>query len=145
MPVRVAVRLGGIGFGLAAAVTLVACGWSGPAAAPVSQETGIQAYLTCLSNNGVTLPNTGLSFGANGSARPSFGGRPSTRPSGAQARPSGSPGARGGGFGGFGGGGLFGTAAPVGVDQATWDKATKACASVRPTAGPSAGAGGVSS
>jgi hypothetical protein len=51
------------------------------------------------------------------------------RPSG--ARPSGSarPGGPGGGFG-------FGDQPPAGVDQATWDKAQRACASLRPSGNP---------
>lgn len=61
-------------------------------------------------------------------------GRPTAFPSG-QPRPSGSGGFRGGG------GGFFGTAAPDGVDQQTWEKAQKACESLRPTAFPNGGNG----
>jgi hypothetical protein len=109
-----------------------ACGSSGPdQPAAASAQTGLAAYQSCLGSHGVTLPsNTG---------RPSFspGARPSFSPG---ARPSFSPGGGGGG-GGFGGG-LFGTQAPSGVDQSTWDAALQACASVRPTAGPSGNRGG---
>lgn len=126
-------RLVVAGIGLAAAGLLVAaCGASGaPAATPVAQ-TGIQAYLACLSQNGVTIPDATRSPGT----RPS--GRASVRPS---ARPSPSPGASGFGRdgGGFGGFGIFGNQPPAGVDQATWDKAMAACSSLRPTAGPSGG------
>jgi hypothetical protein len=61
-------------------------------------------------------------------------GRPSGFPT---VRPSGS-GRGGGGFpgGGPGGGGFFGSQAPPGVDQSTWDKAQKACAKLRPTGIP---------
>ena len=104
-----------------------ACGSSGPAQpAAASAQTGTAAYLSCLRSHGVTLPsNTG---------------RPSFSPG---ARPSFSPGAGGGGGGGGGfGGGFLGTRAPSGVDQSTWDAATQACASLRPTAGPSGNRGG---
>ena len=78
------------------------------------------AYIACMAKNGVTitLPS--------GGARPSRS--PGEFPSG-QPRPSGSAGARGGGF--PGGGGMF--QKPAGVDDATWQKAQEACASVRPS------------
>jgi hypothetical protein len=110
------------------------CGGAGNAAgpAPTSQGNGFQAYLSCLSNNGVKLPTGGFGRGGGNrpSDRPTDQPRPTDRPSG------GFGGGRGGGFGGF-----FGTQAPTGVDQATWDKAMTACNSLRPTGGPGGGGG----
>jgi hypothetical protein len=83
------------------------------------------AYTDCLKKNGVTVT---IPTGAPRN-RPS--GEP--RPSGAP-RPSGSAGQRGGGFPG---GGQF--AKPAGVDDATWQKAQAACASVRPSGRPGGG------
>jgi hypothetical protein len=107
-----------------------ACSSGGVEPAAASQQSGMQSYLTCLGEHGVNVPTN--------SARPSGSARPtgsfSPRPSG-----SGGPrfGAGGGGFGGF-----FGTQAPAGVDQATWDAALQACSSLRPTANPSGGPNG---
>ena len=123
---------------LAVGALAVACsGGSGtpsPAANAQNSAGGFAAYTACLAQNGVTLPSRGAGFG-NGGGQFRSG----------QPRPSRSPGeTRGpGGFGGggFGGGGFLGTQAPAGVDQATWDKAMKACNGLRPTAGPSGGAG----
>jgi hypothetical protein len=84
------------------------------------------AYTQCLQKNGVTITRP--------SARPQFSG--GARPSGIP-RPSGSAGARGGGFPGGGG---FGK--PAGVDDATWQKAQAACASLRPSGGPGGFRGG---
>ncbi|WP_433790122.1 hypothetical protein [Actinoplanes sp. CA-252034] len=103
------------------------------------------AYISCLNENGVTItmpsgaPGGGM---GNGGARPSGapdGVRPSggARPSG-QPRPEGSAGQRGGG--GFPGGGGF--SKPEGVDDATWQKAQEACASVRPSMGAGRGGNG---
>jgi hypothetical protein len=79
------------------------------------------AYIDCMAKNGVTI------------AMPSGGPRPSRSPGefpSGQPRPSGSAGNRGGG--GFpGGGNMF--QKPAGVDDATWEKAQAACASVRPS------------
>jgi hypothetical protein len=58
------------------------------------------------------------------------GGSDGAPPSG---RPTGRPG------GGGPGGGFFGTQAPEGVDQATWEKAQKACQGLRASAFPSGG------
>jgi hypothetical protein len=91
---------------------LAACshgGGGGGTAAPAG-NAGFQAYADCLRQHGVNLP----------SARP--------RPSG--VRPSGR---------GPGGGGFFGSEAPPGVDQGTWDSAQQACASVRPSFGSRGG------
>jgi hypothetical protein len=120
-------RLAGLGLGLATVAALAAgCGSSSgdPASAPASQNA-MTAYTTCLANNGVVLPSA--------SARP--GGNPSGRPSG---RPSFGAGAGGGGFGGGG----IGNQKPANVDQATWDKAQQACASVRPSFGANGGGAG---
>lgn len=85
------------------------------------QNSAMAAYLDCLKQQGITLPTD------RPSGRP--GGGPSGRPSGAPAPgASGRPG--GGGFAGM---------KPPGVDDATWQKAQEACASVRPTGGPGGG------
>jgi hypothetical protein len=96
---------------------------------PGGGNTALAAYTQCLAKNGVTI--TMPSGGARqpgGGVRPSGGARPSGFP-----RPSGSAGAPGGGN--FGGGGGFGgdLQKPADVSQDTWDKATAACASVKPS------------
>ena len=100
-------------------------------------NTAFAAYTDCLRKNGVTI--TMPSGGAR--VRPSggpggYGGFPSGMPrpdrSAGGGRPSGGPG------GGFPGGG-FGK--PAGVDDATWEKAQTACASLRPSGGPGGGGG----
>ena len=128
-------RIGALLLGAAAVAGLAAaCG--GSSATPPANAAGnggnnaFAAYTECLAKNGVVLPSA--------SARPDRTGgvRPSNRPS---ARPSGGTG-NGGGFGGGGFGGFFGNQPPAGVDQATWDKAMQACASVRPSFGGGGGA-----
>jgi hypothetical protein len=116
----------------AAAVAGLAAGCGGSSAAPPANAAGgngFAAYTQCLARNGVVLP----SLSANPRADRTGGVRPSGRPSN---RPSGGTG-NGGGFGGFAG---FGNQPPAGVDQATWDKAMQACASVRPSGGAGGGA-----
>jgi hypothetical protein len=109
-----------------------ACGGSGSGSSTTSGGNGaggtnaFAAYTQCLQKNGVTITRP--------SARPQFSG--GARPSGIP-RPSGSAGARGGGFPGGGG---FGK--PAGVDDATWQKAQAACASLRPSGGPGGFRGG---
>jgi hypothetical protein len=110
-----------------------ACASTNANPSAASTQSGTSAYLDCLARNGVTLPSAlaDRTPGARGSGFPS--GRPSGGP-----RPSGSSRPSGGfGGGGFGGGGIFGTQAPAGVDQNTWNNAQQACASLRPTARPS--------
>jgi hypothetical protein len=117
----------------AAVLFTAACG--GGSDDPATAATGgpggdgaFSAYVECLNKNGVTI------------TMPSGGAR--SRPSG-QPRPSGSAGPRGGGGlpgGGMPGGGGFGK--PDGVDDATWQKAQEACASLRPSGGPGGGPGG---
>jgi len=120
-------RIGALLLGAAAVAGLAAgCGGSSgtpPANAAGNGGNGFAAYTECLARNGVVLP----SFSANPRADRTGGVRPSNRPS---TRPSGGTG-NGGGFGGFG----FGNQPPAGVDQATWEKAMQACASVRPSFG----------
>jgi hypothetical protein len=110
-------------------------------------NTAFAAYISCLNENGVTItmPSGGPGgggarpSGAPDGVRPSGGpggGEPGAFPSG-QPRPSGSAGQRGGG--GFPGGGGF--SKPEGVDDATWQKAQEACASVRPSMGAGRGNG----
>ncbi|MFC7532796.1 hypothetical protein [Actinoplanes sp. GCM10030250] len=110
----------------------------GTATDPAGGNAAFTAYVDCLNENGVTI------------TMPSGGpGRGGVRPSGAfpsgQPRPSGSAGQRGGGLpgGGFPGSGFpggGGFSKPDGVDDATWEKAQSACASLRPSMG--AGRGG---
>jgi hypothetical protein len=138
-------RIAGLLVASAALVcTVAACGGSddsGSSAAPGQQgggggNNGFAAYTQCLSQNGVTVtmpsgmartrPSDGASRGPRGNW-PS--GQP--RPSGS-ARPSGFPG--GGGFGG-------GFQKPADVDDATWQKAQSACASLRPSMGAGRGNG----
>ncbi|WP_344820494.1 hypothetical protein [Actinoplanes cyaneus] len=93
------------------------------------------AYTDCLSKNGVTITMPSGGPGGNG-MRPSGGSfSGGTRPSG-QPRPSGSFGGRNGGFPGGGG-----FQKPADVDDATWQKAQEACASVRPSFGGGNGRG----
>jgi hypothetical protein len=140
---RTVIRAGALALvaGTVAALA-AACGGGGSSGAkPAPSATGIQAelaaYVNCLNQNGVsiTLPSGAGNFP---SGRPTgFPGRsgfptnrptnrPTDRPDG---RPSGSFGP--GGFGGGFGGGFL--RKPANVDQATWDKAVTACASVRPS------------
>src|SRR6266511_4323590 len=89
------------------------------------------SYLDCLREHGVNLPQ-GV---ASGRSRPSGFGPSGLGPSG--IRPSG---IRPSGVvrsGGSGAGGFFGTQAPAGVDQSTWEKALQACAALRPSVNPS--------
>jgi len=136
-------RVGGVMLACLAAVAFAAgCGSkSSPSAAPTASPTD---YFTCLRDNGVNIQ--GFDGGGNASARPRGSGRPSGFPT---ARPSGFPTARptgsaDGGPGRFpgGGGGFFGSTAPSGVAQDTWDKAQKACASLRPSGNPQGRNGG---
>ncbi|MFI5915418.1 hypothetical protein [Dactylosporangium sp. NPDC051541] len=135
-------RIGGAALALAAVAFFAAACGSSDDNAPAAGASGGTDYASCLRNNGVDLPQ----FNASGrpTARPS--GMPDSRPSGqvrpsGEPRPSGSGGFRGGG-GGPGGGGFFGTAAPSGVPQDVWEKAQKACASLRPSAFPGGGFNG---
>ncbi|GAA3279631.1 hypothetical protein GCM10020218_031210 [Dactylosporangium vinaceum] len=125
-------RIGGAVLALAAVALFAAACGSSDDKTPAAAASSGSDYASCLRNNGVDLPQ----FNASGrpTARPS--GQP--RPSG-QGRPSGEP--RPSGSGGFrgGGGGFFGTAAPSGVPQDVWEKAQKACASLRPSGFPGGG------
>jgi hypothetical protein len=151
--VRQLSRIGGVALAAVAAVTmLAACGGGSPKAAASTSSpsasganASIQAYISCLGKNGVTI--------AFPSRSPGTGARPSGRPTG--ARPSRSPGAGfGGGFtGGGGGGGAFGggifndpSNPPTGVSATAWTSALAACKSLAPTfnrggAGGAAGGG----
>jgi hypothetical protein len=124
--VRYRMRIYGTGLVLAAIGLLAAgCGGSSGAAgaAATPEQTGFAAYSACMAKNGVTLPqNNG------GQSRSPGAGRPSARPSG-QA-------------GGGRQGGGFGNQPPPGVDDATWQKAQAACASLQPTGGPGGFGGG---
>jgi hypothetical protein len=124
----------------AAVLFTAACGGGSDDSAntPANGQNGggnnaFTAYIQCLNKNGVTIAMP--SGGAR--TRPSNGASrgPGAFPSG-MPRPSGSAGARGGGF--PGGGGMLNK--PDGVDDATWQKAQDACASLRPSG--RAGGGG---
>jgi hypothetical protein len=108
--------------------SVAACGGESDTPATGSDNPGggtnaFTAYTECLAKNGVTITVP------TGGARVRPSGGPGGNPSG-MPRPSGS--ARPGG-GGFPGGG-FGK--PEGVDDATWQKAQQACASVMPSGRP---------
>src|SRR5262245_36020419 len=99
----------------AVALGLTACGGKdgGTDSTAAVGDNGFQAYVSCLSEHGVTLPQM------------QQGNRPTDQP---RPDPSRSPGGngQGGGFPGGGpggggpGGGVLGEQAPDGVDQATW-------------------------
>ena len=132
--------------GLTAAAGLAGCGGgSSSTAAPSSNASGnaargaagVQAYVSCLTQHGVTLPSRAP--GARGTrspgARPSFSRAP--RPSGSAGAGRFGGGFGGGGFGGGGfGGGLFNNPSnpPAGVSASTWSAALTACKSLQPTA-----------
>jgi hypothetical protein len=85
-------------------------------------DTAVAAYVSCLQQNGVTLPER-----PDGGTPPQGAG--GTPPSGAPAPPA--DGARGGGPGGPGAAGQ----APPGVDADAWAAAQEACADLVPAAG----------
>jgi hypothetical protein len=125
--VRIKVRAIGAAVVLATvAVGLVGCGGNDDGTDAAASGNGFQAYLSCLSEHGVTLQQFDP------------GNRPTDQP---QPDPSRLPGdGQGpGGQGPGGQGGFLGEQAPDGVDQATWDAARTACESVRPTGGPGQG------
>ncbi len=144
--------MAGLVLGLTASGALIAtalagCGGSGakPAADPqarASQGNAFAAYISCLDQHGVHLT---VPSGFDRSGRPGVNpsrsrstDRPTVRPSADRSRfPGGFPGGGvpGGGVPGGGFGGLIGSIAPSGVDQATWQAAQQACASVRPSFG----------
>ncbi|MER7273704.1 hypothetical protein ABT369_04555 [Dactylosporangium sp. NPDC000244] len=136
-------RIGGAALALAAvALFAAACGSSDDNTPTAAGASGGTDYVSCLRNNGVDLGQFNNASGRP-TARPS--GFPDSRPSGqprpsGEPRPSGSGGFRGGGPGG-GPGGFFGSEAPNGVDQQVWEKAQKACASLRPSGFPGGGFG----
>ena len=131
---RVGVVLGSAAAGVVAAVALFVAGCGSGSTATATPQTAATDYASCLRDNGVNIPQL------NRSGRPTEfpSGRPTVRPSvRPDARPSGGPDAGPGGF--PGGGGFFGSTAPSGVDQQTWEKAQKACASLRPSGFPQGG------
>lgn len=131
-------RVAALAVASASVMLAAACGGGGTSSgAPEGAANGggpnnaaFTAYTDCLKKNGVTitLPSGGPRTRPSGEARPSGSPRP---------RPSGSAGQRQ--FPG-GGGGFFGK--PAGVDDATWQKAQAACASVRPSFGAGQRGGG---
>jgi hypothetical protein len=121
-------RLIGIPVAAVGLAGLVACG-TGAASTTTSSSTGsgaqagtsdtaMQAFASCMAENGVTLPQRGAGGGADGGSPPT--GTP----------PTGAPTAGGAGGPGQGGGAM---AAPPGVDATTWAAAQKACAQYAPT------------
>ncbi|MEO3748875.1 hypothetical protein [Plantactinospora sp. B5E13] len=122
--------------GSAALLLAAGCGSDGdggssdPGQDPTGAPNGASAYLDCLRDQGIDISNTFPS--GRPSAFPS--GRPTAFPSG---RPSGFPSGRPTAFPSGGpGGGRMGGFRPEGVDDATWQRAQEACASVRPSGGP---------
>lgn len=100
-----------------------------PSGGPSGGPNAFADYTQCLQKNGVTLP----SVNASRRPRPSGGSRPSGGPRrSGQPRPSGAPNAPGRPGG-------RGFTKPDGVDDATWQKAQQACASLRPSFGPGNG------
>lgn len=126
---------------LAATALLAAgCGDSNDGGAPQDDteqgQNGMNAYLSCLAENGVELQLPSGMPGGRPSGMP--GDRPSGWPSGRptdlpSGRPSGAP-PSGLPGGGGPGGGMFGK--PEGVSEETWQKAQEACAAQRPSGGP---------
>jgi hypothetical protein len=139
-----------------AVASLAACGSNDSASGSSSTGTGtgagdnrggrggqMAAYIQCLAQNGVTI--TMPSGGPNGAGLPSGGpngaGLPSGGPNGGGTPPSGAP--DGAGFpsgapdasGGPGGRRARELTKPAGVSDATWAKATAACAGQNPTGG----------
>jgi hypothetical protein len=155
-------RVGGLALTAVAAITmLAACGGSSkpPAASTAASggNNGIQAYVSCLNQHGVTIALPSRSPGAGG-ARPSRSpGAPRPSRSPGAPRPSRSPGAGGFGGGGFGGGGFGGggfaggglgggifndpSHPPTGVSTSAWTAALAACKSLAPTFNRSGGGG----
>lgn len=118
-------RAGLAAAGAVALLLLTACGSSSSSSTPdAGGADGFAAYAACLSENGVTLPSGGP--GGPGGTPPS--GAPSGMPEGA---PSGAPSGMPGGAG----------MVPEGVDASAFAAAQEACASLRPSGGPGAGAG----
>jgi len=119
--------------GSAALLLAAGCGSDGGSAdgGTAAGPAGASGYRDCLREHGVDIQNGGF---------PS--GRPTAFPSG---RPRGFPSARPSGFpSGMPGGGRTGGFRPEGIDEATWQKAQEACASLRPTGGPGDGNRGAS-
>jgi hypothetical protein len=86
---------------------------SGATSAAAAPSGDMQAFTSCLAENGVTLPNAGT-----GGDPPEGGARPSGAPHAPGTPPSGAAGAT--------------PAAPPGVDQQTWDAAMQACGDLAP-------------
>ncbi|WP_246273593.1 hypothetical protein [Phytohabitans houttuyneae] len=125
---------------IAALFVAAGCGGSDGGSDDSGQAaTGFSAYMDCLRDQGIDIPDTTASGRPGGfpSGRPTAfpSGFPSDRPT---AFPSGGPsGGPGVGPSGAPGGGRMGSGfRPEGVDDATWQKAQEACASLRPTGGP---------
>ncbi|GIJ28995.1 hypothetical protein Vqi01_41570 [Micromonospora qiuiae] len=118
----------GLAAGSAALLLAAGCGSdrdggsSDPGQDPTGAPDGASAYLDCLRDQGIDISNTFPSSRPTAFPSGRSSGFPSGRPT---AFPSGGPG--GGRMGGF---------RPEGVDDATWQKAQEACASVRSSGGP---------
>lgn len=131
MPIHATRRRAGLAAtGLVALLLLTACGSSSSTSSTSGSggDDAFAAYAQCLSDNGVTLPSGGP--GGPGGAAPSGapGGMPDGAPTG---MPSGAPSGMPGGAG----------MVPEGVDASAFAAAQEACASLRPSGGPGAGAG----
>jgi hypothetical protein len=134
LTVKYRTRVVGLALGVATiAVLIAACGGSSNSNSGGGGNSGagnggaFQEYISCLSQNGVTIQVPSRGPGGFPSGGFPSGGLPSG------ARPTGFP---SGGLPG-GGGGAF--QKPDGVDDATWQKAQTACASLRPSGGPGGG------
>ena len=107
-----AVSLAGLVAGGTGAASTTTSSSTGSGAQAGASDTAMQAFASCLAENGVTLPQRG--------AGGTDGGSP----------PTGVPTAGGPGGPGQGGGEMT---APPGVDVTTWAAAQKACAQYAPT------------
>ena len=125
-------RVGIITFVVAGTLFAAACSGSGgkvaaasdaSSPAPSSSSGNFQAYRDCLSQHGVTLPTRPPNQSGDSNSSDSSG------------RPNGRGGGAGGGFNGQ-------FSAPPGVDQASFDAAQQACASLRPAGGQGGRGGG---
>ncbi|WP_329103303.1 hypothetical protein OG792_26375 [Micromonospora sp. NBC_01699] len=140
--------------GSAALILATACGGADTSGQDAAEPTSggrpdaFAAYVDCLRKQGIDVPDNLPTGRPSARPRPDGSGRPSGFPSGRPSRfpsgrPSGqpSPGASGwpGGYRGPGGG--FSGFRPSDVDDATWQRAQQACASVLPSGGPGRGQG----
>lgn len=136
---------------VAGAATLLgaaACGGGDDSTTSSGQSGGaaggdMAAYVSCLRENGVSVPDDFGGGRASGGPQADRSGRPTAFPSGrpsagSSGRPTAFPSGRSTAFPSGRPGGGFGNLRPSGVDDATWQKAQEACQSKLPTARPGA-------